>query len=102
MHQLQADIGRYRNDFPSRRLTVAGLMARRVSLQVIAVYRLGRWAGSATGWPTLWRRPVLWLVYPLLHGIVSRAYGIRSISPPTSGPACISGTWAASKSGIAR
>jgi serine O-acetyltransferase len=77
MHQLQADIGRYRNDFPSRRLTVAGLMARRVSLQVIAVYRLGRWAGSATGWPTLWRRPVLWLVYPLLHGIVSRAYGIR-------------------------
>ena len=77
MNHLRADIARYRNDFPSRRLTIAGLMARRVSLQVIAAYRLGRWAGAAGRWSRLWRRPVLWLVYRPLEAIVSRAYGIR-------------------------
>ena len=77
MHHLRADIARYRTDFPSRRLTTAALMARRVSLQVIAVYRLGRWAGAAGGWSKLWRRPVLWLVYRPLETIVRSAYGIR-------------------------
>jgi serine O-acetyltransferase len=77
MHHLRADIARYRHDFPSRHLTIAGLMARRVSLQVIAVYRLGRWASAPDGLANLWRRPVLWLVYAPLRGIVSRAYGIR-------------------------
>lgn len=78
MTDLQADITRYRSDFPHRHLTVAGLIARRVSLQVIAVYRLGRWAGaSEAGFSALWRRPILWLVYAPLRGLVSRAYGIR-------------------------
>lgn len=75
---LRADIIRYRADFPRKEVTVAGLIARRVSLQVILVYRLGRWAGAGpAGFSALWRRPILWLAYAPLNGIVSRAYGIR-------------------------
>jgi serine O-acetyltransferase len=78
MTHLRSDIVRYRKDFPSKHVTVAGLVARRVSLQVIVVYRLGRWAGaSGTGVASLWRRPVLWLIYAPLQRIVRRAYGIH-------------------------
>lgn len=76
MSLLQADVGRYRSDFP-RRLSVAGLLARRWSLHVIAVYRFGRWLKhrpSTLGAVCL--RPVLWLVYVPLSEILGRAYGI--------------------------
>jgi serine O-acetyltransferase len=78
MSDLRADVIRYRSDFPRSQVTVAGLIARRVTLQVIVVYRLGRWAGAArAGVSSLWRRPVLWLIYAPLQGIVRRAYGIH-------------------------
>src|SRR5262245_36307836 len=78
MSDLRADIMRYRCNFPRRQVTVAGLVARRVTLQVIVVYRLGRWAGApGAGLASLWRRPVLWLIYVPLEGIVRRAYGIH-------------------------
>jgi serine O-acetyltransferase len=78
MSDLRADVMRYRNGYHRRQATLAGLVARRVSLQVLVVYRLGRWAGAAgSGVSSLWRRPVLWLVYAPLQGIVRRAYGIH-------------------------
>jgi serine O-acetyltransferase len=78
MSDLRADVMRYRSDFLPSQVTVAGLVARRVSLQVIVVYRLGRWAGAArAGVSSLWRRPVLWLICAPLQGIVRRAYGIH-------------------------
>jgi serine O-acetyltransferase len=81
MTPFEADVRRYLSDFPRGRRSVARLLARRTSLQVLAVYRFGRWAGQRPGRaPRSWLRPVLRLLYPPLRALIGRAYGI-DLSP---------------------
>lgn len=78
MRALLEDIRRYRSDFPRQRVSAAGLLARRASLQVIAVYRFGRWLRhQPTAVGAVCLMPVRWFVYIPLRAILGRAYGIR-------------------------
>jgi serine O-acetyltransferase len=81
MTPFEADVRRYQSDFPRGRPSLARLLARRTSLQVLAVYRFGRWSRQRPDRaPRSWLRPVLWLLYPPLRGVIGRAYGI-DLSP---------------------
>jgi serine O-acetyltransferase len=86
MSPLQADIRRYRSDFPSRDLSVVKLLARRVTLQVIAVYRLGQWLRSRSQPVRLCLSPIQWLIYVPLDHLLGRAYGIRLHASADIGP----------------
>jgi serine O-acetyltransferase len=87
MKALQADIRRYRGDFPRRRLSLVGLMIRRPSLQVIAVYRLGQWLRRRRHLlATACLRPLCWFLYAPLRELVGGAYGIHLHPTAEIGP----------------